>query len=425
MSGEVVLVVGSGGREHALGLRLAECASVGRVVVTPGNAGTRASGLESREGDVQSLAEELSPDLVVVGPEAPLCEGLVDRLEAAGHRVYGPNRAAAELEASKAFMKAFCERHQIRTARHVTVERSEDVARALASFQSPPVVKASGLCAGKGVVVAETFGEAEAAALGMLSGDAFGAAGAQVVLEERLLGQEISVHAVCDGTRGWLLPAIQDHKRIFDGDLGPNTGGMGTYGPAPVADEALMARVQVEIVDRVLAGMASEGRPFKGTLFAGLMVSAEGVPSLLEINVRFGDPETQVLVNLIDGDFYQLLKSAASGALDGRSVAVAERYGMCVVLAAANYPASPRTGDLITGLDAASAIPGVRVYHAGTALQGQGVVTAGGRVLGVSAAGGTLEEAKELAYRGCDAIHFDGVQLRRDIGYRALGPVQS
>ncbi len=417
---KTILVVGAGGREHALALRLLQCADVTRVVVCPGNAGTRAGGLESDAGDPLEVAERVRPSLTVVGPEQPLCEGLVDQLEQRGLLCYGPSKLAAQLEASKSFMKEFAARHGIATARHRTIESVEELSEALAAFSSPPVVKASGLCAGKGVVVASSFEEAEAAAREMLSGEAFGAAGRRVVLEERLEGQEVSVHAICDGKSAMVLPAIQDHKRIGEGDTGPNTGGMGTYGPAAVVDEALLARIRSEVVEPVLSGMNAEGTPFKGTLFAGLMVSAQGDPLLLEINVRFGDPETQVLMDLVDGDLASLLESAARGELQPDHVRVRRGYGMCVVLASAGYPASARKGDVISGLAKAAALEGVNVYHAGTRQQGDQVVTAGGRVLGVTATGQTLEQAKERVYQACSVIEFDGMQLRRDIGYRQL-----
>jgi phosphoribosylamine--glycine ligase len=371
-------------------------------------------------GDPVECAKKLRPDLVVVGPEQPLCDGLVDELTALGFVCYGPSKAAARLEASKPFMKEFAERHGIRTARHRTITRIDSLAAALKGFDSPPVVKAGGLCAGKGVVVAESFEEAERAARQMLSGETFGVAGQQVVLEERLVGQEVSVHAICDGERAFVLPAIQDHKRIGEGDTGPNTGGMGTYGPAAVVDTPLARRIETEVVERVLEGMSADGSPFVGTLFAGLMITDDGEPMLLEINVRFGDPETQVLVDLIDGDFARLLQSAAQGQLDPSSVSLRPGFGMCVVLASAGYPASARKGDVITGLSAAAALDGVNVYHAGTRQDGADVVTAGGRVLGVTATGQTLEQARDRAYKACGRIHFDGMQLRKDIGHRQL-----
>lgn len=416
-----VLVIGSGGREHALARRLAACPDVGRVVVCPGNAGISGP-IERISGEPLAVAESLRPDLVVIGPEVPLTDGLSDALRARGWSVFGPSRAAAELEGSKAYMKAFCERHGIRTARYVRVEASDALDAALASFAAPPVVKASGLCAGKGVVVAETFEEARAVAKEMLSGELFGEAGKVVVLEERLIGEEASIHALCDGTRFYVLPAVQDHKRIGDGDTGSNTGGMGTYGPAPVVNATVAQRVSRDIIAKIVDGMRAEGRPFVGVIFAGLMIGSGGEPALIEINVRFGDPETQVLVNLIDGDFYGLLRSAAEGELKPELVRVVDgRAALCVVMAAAGYPATPRLGDVITGVAEAELVNGVSVYHAGTRAEGDAVVTSGGRVLGVTAVGDSLAEAKKRAYEGCERIQFAGAQYRRDIGFRALG----
>lgn len=423
MANEKILVVGGGGREHALALRLLLSPSVKEVVVSPGNAGTRSAPeslngkkLSNEDGDVVEIAKTLAANLVVVGPEVPLCAGLIDRLSAAGFLAYGPTAKAAELEGSKAFMKEFCTRHAINTARYVVVRSPEQLPSALATFSSPPVVKADGPCAGKGVVVAETHEEARLAALGMLSGEAFGDAGRVVVLEERLAGVEASIHAVSDGSRFLVLPTAQDHKRIGEQDTGPNTGGMGAYAPAALLSKTLEARVHAEILERIVVGMAEEGKPFRGTIFAGLMITPEGEPYLLEVNVRFGDPETQVLVNLIDGDFAELLASAARGQLRAESVEVSARHALCVVLAAANYPSTPRTGDRITGLSRGAQLPGVQIYHAGTRQAGEAVVTHGGRVLGVTGVGETLDAARAAAYAACDAIQFEGKQSRRDIG---------
>ncbi len=418
---ETILVVGGGGREHALADRLARCERVARVVVCPGNAGIAGAGLEARSGDALAMATQLRPDLVVIGPEAPLCEGLADQLRQAGFLTYGPSRAAAELEASKAFMKDFAVRHGIRTARHVEVSELGQLSAALEGFETPPVIKATGLCAGKGVTVAESFEEAEQVARSMLSGEAFGDAGRKVVIEERLVGQELSVHAICDGERAFVLPAIQDHKRIGEGDTGPNTGGMGTYGPTSLVDEELALRIEEEIVRPIVDGMRKDGRPFVGTLFAGLMVSPAGEPALIEVNVRFGDPETQVLVNLIDGDFAGLLASAARGELQPDLIELRREYGMCVVMSVEGYPQNPRKGDVISGLAEAGATPGVKIYHAGTRRVHDALLTAGGRVLGVTATAPTLEQAKERAYAACRRIHFDGAYYRRDIGHRQLG----
>jgi phosphoribosylamine--glycine ligase len=416
-----VLVVGAGGREHALAERLSRDGSVKSVAVCPGNAGTRGAGIVSVEEGPIAYATRERPGLVVVGPEVPLGEGLVDALTALGLVVYGPSRAAAQLETSKVFMKDFAERHGIRTARYVRVTAEADIDSALAAFDRPPVIKASGLCAGKGVTVATSFEEARAAARAMLSGEAFGDAGSEIVIEECLIGQEASIHAICDGRRALMLPAIQDHKRIGEGDTGPNTGGMGTYGPAAVIDAALMQRIESEIVGRALDGMRKDGHPFVGTLFAGLMITEDGEPVLIEFNVRFGDPETQILVNLIDGDFAGLLESAARGELRPDLVSIRPDFGVCVVLAAEGYPASPRRGDVIEGLADAALEPGVFVYHAGTGMRDGAVVSAGGRVLGVTALASDLHEAQKRAYAACAKIRFTGMQFRRDIGHRQLG----
>ncbi len=427
-AGRKVLVVGSGGREHALAARLAASPGVSGVVVVPGNAGTarpaaRSAGapLQNAEGDVLDVCAAERPDLVVIGPEAPLCDGLADTLRARGMRVYGPGRDAARLEGSKRFMKEFAKRHGIRTARHEVVRDAAGAARVIRDFAAPPVVKADGLCAGKGVVVAATHEEAIDAARAMLSGQSFGDAGLTVVVEERIEGAEASVHAICDGARAFVLPAAQDHKRIGDGDSGPNTGGMGAYAPAPLLTPALAARVAEDMMQRAVDGMAKDGTPYRGTLFAGLMITASGEPVLLEFNVRFGDPETQVLVSVVDGDFAEALDGAARGRLDPATLSVSPDHAVCVVLAAAGYPAAPRKGDAITGIEAAEGVEGVRVYHAGTRLDGDRLVTSGGRVLGVTARGATLAEAHARAYRAADLIHFDGKQMRRDIAARALG----
>ncbi|HYP86975.1 MAG TPA: phosphoribosylamine--glycine ligase [Polyangiaceae bacterium] len=420
-------MVGSGGREHALALRLLESPSVGEVILAPGNAGTLApppalahKKLSSSREAPLTLAKRENVDLVVVGPEGPLCDGLVDDLTREGVLTYGPSKLAAELEGSKAFMKGFAVRHGIPTARHVVVRSVEELQPQVRSFEVPPVVKADGLCAGKGVVVAETHEEALGAAREMLSGARFGAAGATVVLEERLVGDEASIHAICDGERYVLLHAAQDHKRIFDGDRGPNTGGMGTYAPAPVVTPEVMQRFEAQVVIPTLRGMAAEGRPFRGTLFAGIMVTAEQQVRLIEFNVRFGDPETQVLMATLEGDLAEVLAAAARGQLEPSALRASGKHAVCVVLAAHGYPDTPRKGDVISGLGAAGQLEGVNVLHAGTALDAAGNVTvAGGRVLGVTGHGATLAEAHRLAYEAVRKIDFAGMQYRRDIAGRA------
>ncbi len=427
MQGRRVLVVGGGGREHALAARLLDSVSVAEVIVTPGNAGTARAPrgstktLRNAVGDPLDIARAERVDLVVVGPEAPLCDGLVDRFAADGIVAYGPGQKAAALEGSKAFMKDFAARHGIRTARHVVVRDMAEARRALDSFDAPPVVKADGLCAGKGVVVAESRDESLQALSRMLEGAAFGDAGSTVVLEERIVGQEASVHAICDGERAFMLPAAQDHKRIGDGDTGPNTGGMGAYAPAPLVDRRLAERIERDVMQRAVDGMKADGTPYRGTLFAGLMITAQGEPVLLEYNVRFGDPETQVLMNVVDGDLAEALDAAARGRLERDTLRVSRDHALCIVLAAAGYPAAPRKGDRIEGLDRAEGLPGVRIYHAGTRNDDGRLLTAGGRVLGVTARGATLTEAHGRAYRAAEQIHFAGRQMRVDIGARALG----
>jgi phosphoribosylamine--glycine ligase len=424
-----VLVVGSGGREHALALRLLQSPSVGEVIVAPGNAGTLATpagfGLEGKKLSSSLdaplvIAKREEVDLVVVGPEGPLCDGLVDELTREGVLTYGPSKLAARLEGSKAFMKSFAERHGIPTARHVVATSLAELEGLVASFEVPPVVKADGLCAGKGVVVAETHAEALMAAREMLSGARFGAAGATVVLEERLVGNEASIHAICDGARFVLLPAAQDHKRIFDGDRGPNTGGMGTYAPAPVVTPAVMQRFEEQVMVPTLRGMAADGHPFRGTLFAGVMVTPDEQVRLIEFNVRFGDPETQVLMAILDGDLAVALASAARGQLEPGAIRPSGEHAVCIVLAAHGYPDTPRKGDVIEGLHDAATLDKVSVIHAGTARDAAGqVVSAGGRVLGVTASGATLKQAHTRAYRAVHKIGFAGMQYRRDIAGRA------
>ena len=428
-----ILVVGSGGREHALALRLLRSPSVGEVIVAPGNAGTLATpsglglglGLERKKLSSSPdaplvIAKRENVDLVVVGPEGPLCDGLVDDLTREGVLTYGPSKLAARLEGSKAFMKSFAARHGIPTARHVVATSVAEVEGLVASFDVPPVVKADGLCAGKGVVVAEPHAEALAGARAMLAGARFGDAGTTVVLEERLVGNEASIHAICDGERFVLLPAAQDHKRIFDGDRGPNTGGMGTYAPAPVVTPAVMRRFEEQVMVPTLRGMAADGHPFRGTLFAGIMVTPDEQVRLIEFNVRFGDPETQVLMAILDGDLAVALASAARGQLEPGAIRPSGEHAVCIVLAAHGYPETPRKGDVIDGLDDAAALDKVSVLHAGTALDPSGhVVSAGGRVLGVTGSGATLKQAHTRAYRAVHKIGFSGMQFRRDIAGRA------
>ncbi|WP_438017317.1 phosphoribosylamine--glycine ligase [Sorangium sp. So ce315] len=424
-----ILVLGSGGREHALARAFARSPSVAEVVVAPGNAGTRAEGgagrAPIRRADLASLApDEVTQlavrervDLVVVGPEAPLCAGVADALAAAGVAVFGPSREAARLEGSKAFLKEFAARHDIPTAPFQIARSFDEAARIIRERGAPIVVKADGLCAGKGVVVAATVDEALAAAKDMLVDRRFGDAGATVILEDAIQGEEASLHAISDGQAIFVLPAARDHKRVGEGDTGPNTGGMGAFAPSARVTAALAARVEREILRPTIDGMRAEGRPFRGVLFAGLMITPAGDPVLLEHNVRFGDPECEALMELLEGDVAELCASAAAGALDVGAARVAPgRHALTVVLAARGYPTAPVTGDVIRGLDAAAAVEGAFVNHAGTAERDGAIVTAGGRVLAVTASGGSLAEARERAFRAAGAIDFDGKVLRRDIG---------
>lgn len=422
-----VLVVGSGAREHALVWKLAASPSVREVLAAPGNAGiaglVRCAPVAADDvAGLVALARREAVDLVVVGPEAPLVLGLVDALEAEGIAAFGPSRDAARLEGSKAFAKEIMTAANVPTAAYEVFDDAERAAAFVRAAGRPFVVKADGLCAGKGVVVASSVDETIEAATAMLRDRIHGEAGARVVLEERMRGPEVSYHVVSDGTRYVALAAAQDHKRLLDGDEGPNTGGMGAYSPPPVITEAIERAVCAQVVEPVLATMRARGTPFRGALFVGLMV-VDGEARVLEFNVRFGDPETEVLMARWGGDVLPLFEGSARGDLGGVALRWEAPHALAVVLAAAGYPASPRKGDTITGLDLAELDDATRaavtVFHAGTRASGERIETAGGRVLTVTAVGETLELAAERAYAACDAIHFEGKQLRRDIGWQA------
>ncbi len=378
----------------------------------------------SAHADIVALARREAVDLVVVGPEEPLVLGLADALRAADIPTFGPSKAAAELEGSKACAKRFMQAHGIPTARHVTVTSIAEALAALRTFERPPVVKASGLAAGKGVIVAETHAEAEVAVRACLEGGRFGAAGAEVVLEQRLVGQEASFFALTDGTRAAYFEACQDHKRIGDGDTGPNTGGMGAYAPAPIVDAAVRGRVLDRIVAPTLAGLRAEGRPFVGVLFVGLMIDASGEPQVIEYNVRFGDPEVQALMLGLEVPLVPRLLAAARG--DGELIdePLPGRPAATVVMASAGYPESSTKGVEIVGLDSAMAAaasdPDLAIFHAGTKRDGDRWVTNGGRVLGICARAPDLRTALYRAYSLVERIHIDGGQFRRDIGRLAL-----
>ncbi|MBW2453590.1 MAG: phosphoribosylamine--glycine ligase [Deltaproteobacteria bacterium] len=425
--GRVALVLGGGGREHALAWALSRSASVDEVLVAPGNAGTTALASEGQAAirsvpiaglkpePVLALAREHQVGLVVVGPEAPLCDGVVDALDEAGITAFGPSAAAAQLEGSKAFLKRFATRHDIPTAAYTIVTDFGAAEQAIDRSKTPVVVKADGLAGGKGAIVTRTADEAKAAARSMLVDGVFGEAGKTVIIEERLTGREMSVHVLTDGERMWVLPVSRDHKRVGDGDTGPNTGGMGAFAPIPVPGD-LMARIEQQVLRPTISGMAKDGSPYRGVLYAGLMIAPDGTPNLLEHNVRFGDPETQVLMPMIDGDVAELFASVGRGSLDASAVTVPTgRHVITIVLAAGGYPQSPRKGDVITGLEAAGALPGAHIFHAGTAQQDGQLVTSGGRVLGVGASGSSAAEARATAYRACELVTFEGMHYRSDI----------
>lgn len=421
-----ILVLGGGAREHALARALVRSRRGLQVIVAPGNGGMpsdadawiRRADLDLRDqAAVIETARRFAVELVVVGPEAPLVDGVVDALAEAGFPAFGPTAAAARLEASKAFLKDLARRRGIPTARFFVARTMAEAEAAIAEFREPPVVKADGLCAGKGVVVADTQEDALEAARDMLERRTFGDAGATIVIEERIRGSEISLLVVTDGERWLALPPARDHKRVSDGDTGPNTGGMGVVCPAPGVSDALVARIEREIVGPTLEGMRAAGTPFRGLLFAGIIVDDAGQPYLLEHNVRFGDPECEAVLELVDGDVSALLASAARGALDASAVRVRRDLASCaVVLAAEGYPGTPRTGDVITGVPHAEALPEVSVHHAGTVHRDGRLETAGGRVLAVTARAPTLGEARDRAYRAAARIEFAGCHYRRDVG---------
>ncbi|MGE0157085.1 MAG: phosphoribosylamine--glycine ligase [Geobacter sp.] len=419
-----VLVVGGGGREHALVWKIAQSPLVTQVFCAPGNPGTAslAVNVPIKADEIDKLlgfAKSEGIDLTVVGPEQPLSLGIVDLFQEYGMKIFGPSRAAARIEASKAFSKDLMQKYGIPTAAYGVFTEIEPALAFIQQTGAPIVVKADGLAAGKGVVVAQTVDEANAAVQEMLSGNAFGSAGSRVVIEEFLEGEEASFLAITDGKEVIPLASAQDHKAIFDGDKGPNTGGMGAYSPAPVVTPSVHAAAMEQVVQRAVDGMAAEGCPYRGILYAGLMVK-DGQVKTLEFNARFGDPECQPLLMRMQSDLVPLLLAVAEGSLAGKTIEWYDQAAVCVVMAAEGYPGEIAKGDVINGLDAADALQDVTVFHAGTAEQDGKVVTAGGRVLGVTARGTTVAAAIERAYQGVAAITWRGVQFRRDIGRKAL-----
>jgi phosphoribosylamine--glycine ligase len=422
-----LLILGAGGREHALAWRLAQDPGATSIICAPGNPGmSDVASVQPLAGDdpdaAAALATHVGADLTIVGPEVPLSRGVVDRFSSAGLPIVGPTQAAAALETSKTFAKAFMARHGVPTARYHVSESAEDAVAFLTSgeFGYPVVLKADGLAAGKGVVVAPDAATAHAAVTAIMRERRFGAAGDRVIIEEWLEGAELSYFVLSDGEHVVPLGSAEDHKRIYDGDAGPNTGGMGAFAPSPRCDAALERRILDEIVAPVIAGMRGEGHPYRGFLYCGLMLTPAG-PKVIEFNVRFGDPEAQVVLPLIEGDLTRVLAAAAAGDVRGHGVQLAPACTVGVVLASGGYPDAYQTGKPIEGLEQAGSVPGVTLFHAGTALGDEGqLVTAGGRVMTVVARSRDYAEAMSRAYQAVECIRFEGMHVRRDIGAKAL-----
>lgn len=419
-----VLVIGSGGREHALCWKLAQSPRVTKLFCAPGNAGIAevAECVELKAEDLQGLsrfAQKNQIELTVVGPEAPLCAGIVDLFRENGLRVFGPSKAAARLEGSKAFTKQFLLKHKIPTAA-VQICRDPRAAREqICRSKFPIVIKADGLAAGKGVIIAQTAAEAEDAIHSIMEDKVFGASGDQVLLEECLVGEEASILTLLDGNSFVTLPPSQDHKRVFDNDQGPNTGGMGAYSPAPVVTDAMLQRIETEIIQATIDGLAREGIEYRGVLYAGLMITADG-PKVIEFNVRFGDPETQAILPRLDFDLAEAMEAVIDGKLDERKWPTKKEACVSVVMAAGGYPADYKRGTPIRGLQEAAKLSNVVVFHAGTKRSDGQVVTNGGRVLGVTALGNDIRAAVDRAYEAVKMIRFEGAHYRKDIAARAL-----
>ena len=422
-----ILVIGSGGREHTLAWKLAQSPQATQIFALPGNPGMAklaqcVDGISIDNNEkIVAFAQQTAIDMVVVGPEAPLTHGLVDALEEAGIPAFGPSRAAAELEGSKSFAKAMMEKYNIPTAKFRVFDKAEE-ARAYVKEQGAPIViKADGLAAGKGVVVAQTVDEAIYAVNNIMEEQSFGNAGSQVVIEECMVGEEASLLAFTDGETIVPMISSQDHKRAYDGDQGPNTGGMGTYAPAPVMTDEMVAIAVEKVLKPIVAGMKAEGRPYKGCLYAGLMITEEG-PKVVEFNARFGDPETQVVLPLLKSDLAEIMQACCEGTLAQQKIEWSDGAAVCVVLASGGYPGSYMKGVPIHGLEEAEAA-GALVFHAGTAEKNGKIVTSGGRVLGVVAESDNIKAAVEKAYESVRKIHFQGVHYRKDIAHRALANI--
>jgi phosphoribosylamine--glycine ligase len=419
-----ILVLGNGGREHALVWKLRQSARVSKLYCAPGNGGIADEAeclpveLKSLDAMV-ALGQQVQPDLTVVGPELPLTLGVVDEFTRRGWPVFGPTKAAAQLESSKSFAKLFLQRHRIPTAAYAICDSMEEVRAALAHFRAPVVVKADGLAAGKGVVIAASKEEAASAAAEMLSGKMVGEAGARVVLEEYLQGDELSFLVLSDGERVAPLVAAQDHKRVGDGDTGPNTGGMGAYSTADIVDDKMQDWLVNHIAKPVVAGMKAEGAEYKGVLYCGLMMTARG-PMVLEFNCRFGDPETQPILLRLESDLVDALEASIAGRVSAGDFKWSRDASVCVVMASGGYPGTYDVGKKIAGLEEAGSVDGVKVFHAGTSKRDGEFYTAGGRVLGVSARAPELEIAVTRAYQACEKISFDGAHYRKDIAGRAM-----